>query len=44
MAGAFAVLVFFVDAIEGKSALLASGADSFWTDWIIKRALRKKRG
>jgi hypothetical protein len=32
----------FVDAIESKSALLASGADSFWTDWIIERALRQK--
>ncbi len=27
----------FVDAVEGKAALLASGADSFWTDWITER-------
>jgi len=32
----------FADAIEGKSALLASGADSFWTDWTIECALRQK--
>jgi 1,5-anhydro-D-fructose reductase (1,5-anhydro-D-mannitol-forming) len=32
----------FVDAVEGKSALLAGGADSFWTDWIIERALQQK--
>jgi predicted dehydrogenase len=32
----------FVDAVEGKSSLLGSGADSFWTDWIIERALRQK--
>jgi hypothetical protein len=32
----------FVDAIEGKGSLLASGADSFWTDWIIERALQQK--
>jgi hypothetical protein len=32
----------FVDAIEGKSALLASGVDSFWTDWIIERARQQK--
>jgi 1,5-anhydro-D-fructose reductase (1,5-anhydro-D-mannitol-forming) len=32
----------FVDAVEGKGSLLASGADSFWTDWIIDRAARQK--
>jgi len=32
----------FVDAVEGKSSLLASGADSFWTDWIIDCAVRQK--
>lgn len=30
----------FVDAALGKAALLASGASSFWTDWIIERARR----
>jgi 1,5-anhydro-D-fructose reductase (1,5-anhydro-D-mannitol-forming) len=28
----------FVDAVEGKAALLASGASSFWTDWVTERA------
>jgi len=28
----------FVDAVEGKAPLLASGASSFWTDWITERA------
>jgi 1,5-anhydro-D-fructose reductase (1,5-anhydro-D-mannitol-forming) len=30
----------FVDAVLGKAALLASGASSFWTDWVIERARR----
>jgi 1,5-anhydro-D-fructose reductase (1,5-anhydro-D-mannitol-forming) len=30
----------FVDAVEGKGALLASGASSFWTDWVTERARR----
>jgi predicted dehydrogenase len=30
----------FVDAALGKAALLASGASSFWTDWITERARR----
>ena len=30
----------FVDAVEGKAALLASGASSFWTDWVTERAQR----
>jgi 1,5-anhydro-D-fructose reductase (1,5-anhydro-D-mannitol-forming) len=30
----------FVDAVEGKTALLASGESSFWTDWVTERALR----
>lgn len=30
----------FIDAIEGKAALLASGASSFWTDWITEQAVR----
>jgi predicted dehydrogenase len=28
----------FVDAVEGKAQLLASGASSFWTDWVTERA------
>jgi predicted dehydrogenase len=28
----------FVDAVLGKAALLASGASSYWTDWVIERA------
>lgn len=28
----------FVDAMEGKAPLLASGASSFWTDWVTERA------
>jgi 1,5-anhydro-D-fructose reductase (1,5-anhydro-D-mannitol-forming) len=28
----------FVDAVEGKASLLASGADSYWTDWITEQA------
>jgi 1,5-anhydro-D-fructose reductase (1,5-anhydro-D-mannitol-forming) len=28
----------FVDAVEGKVPLLASGAASFWTDWVTERA------
>jgi 1,5-anhydro-D-fructose reductase (1,5-anhydro-D-mannitol-forming) len=28
----------FVDAVAGKASLLASGASSFWTDWVIERA------
>jgi 1,5-anhydro-D-fructose reductase (1,5-anhydro-D-mannitol-forming) len=27
----------FVDAVEGKAPLLASGAAAFWTDWITER-------
>jgi 1,5-anhydro-D-fructose reductase (1,5-anhydro-D-mannitol-forming) len=28
----------FADAVEGKAPLLASGASSFWTDWVTERA------
>jgi hypothetical protein len=28
----------FVDAVEGKATLVASGASSFWTDWVTQRA------
>jgi len=30
----------FVDAVEGKVPLLASGASSYWTDWVTKQARR----
>jgi predicted dehydrogenase len=32
----------FVDAVLGKAPLLASGASSFWTDWVIERARLKR--
>lgn len=28
----------FVDAVEGKAELLASGASSYWTDWVTEQA------
>jgi 1,5-anhydro-D-fructose reductase (1,5-anhydro-D-mannitol-forming) len=28
----------FVDAVEGKNELLASGASSYWTDWVTEQA------
>jgi 1,5-anhydro-D-fructose reductase (1,5-anhydro-D-mannitol-forming) len=28
----------FVDAVEGKAELLASGQSSYWTDWVTERA------
>ncbi len=31
----------FVDAVEGKASLLASGASSFWTDWVTERSRQK---
>ena len=31
----------FVDAVLGKTPLVASGASSFWTDWVIEGARRK---
>jgi 1,5-anhydro-D-fructose reductase (1,5-anhydro-D-mannitol-forming) len=31
----------FVDTVEGKAPLLASGASSFWTDWVTERARQK---
>jgi 1,5-anhydro-D-fructose reductase (1,5-anhydro-D-mannitol-forming) len=30
----------FVDAVLGKSPLLASGTSSLWTDWVIEQARR----
>ncbi len=34
----FPMIENFVDAVEGKADLLASGASSFWTDWVTERA------
>jgi 1,5-anhydro-D-fructose reductase (1,5-anhydro-D-mannitol-forming) len=31
----------FVDSILGKAPLIASGASSFWTDWVTEQAQRK---
>jgi 1,5-anhydro-D-fructose reductase (1,5-anhydro-D-mannitol-forming) len=31
----------FVDAVDGKAPLLASGASSYWTDWVTERARSK---
>lgn len=28
----------FMDAVEGKAQLLASGAEAYWTDWITSKA------
>ena len=28
----------FVDAVEGKASLLASGESSYWTDWVTEQA------
>jgi len=33
----------FVDAVLGKASLLASGASSFWTDWVTERARTDKQ-
>ena len=33
----------FVDAVLGKAPLLASGASSFWTDWVTERARKAKQ-
>ncbi|MFZ0135805.1 MAG: Gfo/Idh/MocA family oxidoreductase [Candidatus Sulfotelmatobacter sp.] len=32
----------FVDAVLGKTPMLASGASSFWTDWVTERARNAK--
>ena len=31
----------FLDAVEGKAALLSSGASAYWTDWVTERARHK---
>jgi len=33
----------FVDAVEGKAEPLASGASSYWTDWVTEQAVRASR-
>ena len=37
----FPMIENFVDAVLGKTPLVASGASSFWTDWVTERARRK---
>ncbi len=34
----------FVDAVLGKAPLLASGASSYWTDWVTEHAKSDPRG
>ncbi len=36
-----ATLENFMDAVEGKAQLLASGESSYWTDWITEQAKKK---
>src|SRR5260370_25333522 len=31
----------FVAGVEGKASLLASGASSFWPDWVTEQARRR---
>lgn len=33
----------FVDAVEGNAELLASGASSYWTDWVTEQVIRVSR-
>jgi len=40
----FPMIENFVDAVEAKSALLCSGAEAYWTDWITERARRTSIG
>jgi predicted dehydrogenase len=32
----------FVDAVEGKAALLATGPSSYWTDWVTEQASQRR--
>ncbi|HLV86832.1 MAG TPA: Gfo/Idh/MocA family oxidoreductase [Candidatus Sulfotelmatobacter sp.] len=32
----------FVDAVLGKATLIASGASSYWTDWVTEQVPRKR--
>ncbi len=34
----------FVDAVEGKAPLLASGASSYWTDWVTEQVSKHRAG
>jgi 1,5-anhydro-D-fructose reductase (1,5-anhydro-D-mannitol-forming) len=34
----------FVDAVEGSAPLLASGASSYWSDWVTEQVVRDGRG
>jgi predicted dehydrogenase len=34
----------FVDTVQGKASLLASGASSYWTDWVIEQAKKTPGG
>src|SRR5437879_9230904 len=34
----------FVDAVFSKAPMLASGASSIWTDWVIGQVKRNSRG
>lgn len=36
----FPMIENFVDAVEGKAELLASGASSYWTDWVTEQVIR----
>ena len=33
----------FVDAVEGQKELQASGATSYWTDWVTGQAVHAAR-
>jgi predicted dehydrogenase len=37
----FPLIENFVDAVLGKTSPVASGASSFWTDWVTERARRE---
>ena len=38
----FPLIANFVDAVEGKAPLAASGADAYFTDWVTEQARRPK--
>jgi predicted dehydrogenase len=39
----YPMLANFVDAVEGKAPLFASGASSYWTDWVTEQARHNQR-
>ena len=39
----FPMIENFVDAVEGKAELLASGASSYWTDWVTEQVIHGSR-